>query len=184
MADSHLIAAIKEGGRSLWRELSIYTEYKVRVWSLPSEYMAEDIVQMALERAVVGRRKWNQNRYPTAIEFLKSVVDSIVYERAHSKRGDESAVTYSMDREVEDEPHSARYRELLLDALLEIVADDDDLFAVLDGRLADISRKDIAAVNGMTPDEVTNATKRLFRKIRADFDQDLLDSDWTDHVVR
>ena len=184
MADSDLITAIEDGGSSLWKELSIYTEYKVRVWSLPAEYTAEDIVQMALERAVVGRRNWNQNRYPTAIEFLKSVVDSIVYERAHSKRGDESAVTYSMDRDIEDEQYSTRHREVLLDALLEIVADDDDLFSVLDGRLAEKSRKEIATENGMNPDEVTNATKRLFRKIRADFDQDLLDSDWTDHVAR
>lgn len=184
MADQELISAIEAEGNSLFRQLVTHAFYKAMAWSMPPEYTAEDLVQIALERAVRGTRNWNRDQYDTVLEFLKSVVDSIAYERTRSKRGSESAQTISLDEDPEDHTIDEALARDRREALFEIVGDDVVLFVVLEGRLGGLTRSQIAAENGMTPEDVTNATKRLYRKVREELDQSLLFKDWRDHVAR
>lgn len=182
MPDPELIAAIDQDGQAIIKELTRYAHIKVRVYNLPPEDEGDDIVQKSLERIYKDKRNWNKSRYPTPLDFLKSVVDSVVSNRKKSKRGKEADQTHGLEIEVDQELSEEDRRKMLEEALIEIAIDDDELFNVLDGRLSGKKRSEIAEDHGMTPDDVTNATKRLYRKIEAEFDTELIDSHWSDHV--
>jgi DNA-directed RNA polymerase specialized sigma24 family protein len=139
----------------------------------------DDFVQEAFGRVLEGRRPWNHERYPTALEFMKGVVDSIAkdtrrspqYQRDRSSRrvevlSDTDGVQSLADASTTD----AFGGEGLYEALLGVIKGDLELELVLEGRIDGSSRRDIAALLEITPDEVTNANKRLDRIIRKKLD--------------
>lgn len=67
-----------------------HTVYKLKRinWKeqrLPLGLMPEDIVQEAIGSLFEGNRNWNRIKYPDLIEYLKSVIDSIVSHLYKSK---------------------------------------------------------------------------------------------------
>ena len=46
--------------------------------AIPTELGPDDYVQQAIEATFTGTRIWNKESYPTLLEFLKSVVDSML----------------------------------------------------------------------------------------------------------
>ena len=166
-----------------------YAYAKVRIrrrvlgrMGIPVESEADDYVQEAIKGYFSGPRTWNREAYPTMEEFLKSVIDSKMSNWGRSRAFKEQQVTDHIDDEADAGPggdHRNVERDRRVESELYRIVDDDEraveLYAVLEGYLDGDKRSEIAEEWGMTPDQVTNAKKRLDRKIEREFSRDLLD---------
>jgi hypothetical protein len=74
-------------------QLTLYAESRCRRWqwrtgkdNLPKGYSPDAIATEAIVRLLEDKRTWNHDTYPgnSPIPFLKSVVDSIIYNLGHS----------------------------------------------------------------------------------------------------
>ena len=163
------------------------------VWNgkIPGGVQAQDIAASALEALMIadpakGSREWNRERYPNLIDFLRSVVDSKVnhlveglenrMEQEPTPNPDETISDF-IDRKREQRtlPEEANARtkeeqeaanEKLFFALHEEVKDDPLLPRILECQLDGVhKRADIATKLGVEPIEVTQAAKRLERRL-------------------
>ena len=150
--------------------------------AIPTELGPDDFVQQAVESVFMGTRIWNKEAYPTLLEFMKNVVDSMLSNWGRSSAFKSQQTTVSLESNPEL-THTAsispeRWGEIenALYDLLDGRDDAEELFAVLEGELDDKKRSEIADEWNMTVEAVTNARKRLFRLIESEFDHNLLDN--------
>jgi len=161
------------------------------VWNgkIPGGVQAEDVAASALEALMTadptkGGREWNRERYPDLMDFLRSVVDSKVnhlVERLENRMEQEPApkqdetISDFIDRKrdhrsLPEEPNPRTNEEAANDnlflALLDEVKDDALLTRILECQLDGIyKRADIATKLGVEPIQITQAAKRLDRRL-------------------
>jgi hypothetical protein len=143
------------------------------------EDIASDVIVAVLE----GKRNWNEERYPDFLDFLTSVVDSMINALVRSKENRKTQRVEPVDDEdteaeerafvsrepspdelVQDAEWQAKFREALVKEL-----EDDSislgLFDCLHSGFSD--RSEIAELLGIGVNDVYNAQKRLERRIEA-----------------
>lgn len=189
MAEDDIRGLDDESLKGIVTELTRYAHLKVvlrrRVlgrMAIPADSEPDDFVQEALRAVLFGERNWNRDVYPTLLEFLKSVVDSMLsnWGRLVAFRTQQATSSIENTPEIANVEgiSTERCREIEneLYRILEGRDDAVELLAVLEGELDMKKRGEIAEEWGLTPDEVTNARKRLIRLIESDFNRDLLDN--------
>lgn len=154
--------------------------------AVPGGVDAQDVVQTAFERMLSGRRKWDAAKNPDFTQFLLSVIDSIVSDLVRSPKNhrerevsdfafepDEpenaiierlhSRVDYSDASDEEEVANS----EFLIAAIGEVEKDDPPLHRILEAIVFDqiAKRECLAAHLSLAPSEITNAFKRLSRRL-------------------
>jgi hypothetical protein len=148
---------------------------------------AEDLAMDALNAVLTGRRAWDPAKHPDLLKFLYDVIDSNVShlvrrsenvaERRPVPAEGESEADF-LDRKSDKDALAAtdeiisndieRANEALFLALFEEVNDDPLLGRVLEALLEGVSgRAEVAEKLGVTPNEVTQAKKRLDRRLPA-----------------
>ncbi len=144
----------------------------VRGGELPVGHRAEDAVQTAVERVWNGTRRWNRERYPRLVDFLTSVVDSVISDlvrgEEHKRRGglppgDPTAPDPSLsalDRVASDECHEA-----LVQAVEDATADDPMLRQTLTMLLEGSTPGEIARELRIDRTEVYNALRKVKRRL-------------------
>jgi len=150
--------------------------------AVPGGREAADMVQTAVERTLSGRRKWDPVEVPEFNRHLTGAIDSIVSALvvgAENRRSGEivpyadeseaacierllTAHDYSGPTREEESANS----EFMLAVTDEVGKDDPPLQRILECMLMDeiYKREAIANHLGITPDDVTNATKRFKRR--------------------
>ena len=189
MDDIYLDAFFGENWDEIIPELARYAHLKVAFrrrhlgrMAIPTELDPDDYVQRAIKAVLTGTRRWNKEAYPTLLDFLESIVDSMLsnWGRSVAFRSQQASSNVESDHEIAHEegisPEHYRVIENEFNRLLDGRDDGEELFAVLEGELDGKKRMEIAEEWGMTPEAVTNARKRLFRLIESDFNRDLLDN--------
>jgi len=183
-----------------WEEiilkLDAYALYKARKKYWPSASRdghvllggcsPQDVVREAIRRVFEGSRKWDPEKEPDLLKYLKGVVDSILSAMVNSAENREIRVPSSYEEsdpaDYEDgrnrshavesgglhqrspSPREYAERNDLFDRILAVVAGDEDLESlVLCLAEGYESRADIAEQLGVTASEVTNMKKRLVR---------------------
>ncbi len=150
--------------------------------AVPGAKDGEDLVQTAIERTLAGSRKWNPSEVPSLRKHLEGAIDSIasaLVEGAENRRGGEivpepdeseqacidrlqAAHDYKPPTVAEETANS----EFMLAVCEEVGRDDPNTQRILQCMIFDeIYRRDaIASALSITPDEFTNAMKRLKRR--------------------
>ncbi len=154
--------------------------------AVPGGVDAQDVVQMAFERLLRGSRKWDAAKNPEFRHFLLSVIDSIVSELVLSPKN-------HREREVSEfafepyEPENAIFERLhsrvdytdasgeeevansdfLIAVVGEVEKDDPPLHRILEAIVFEqiAKREHLAAHLSLAPSEITNAFKRLSRRL-------------------
>lgn len=70
----------------VYEKLLAYTCLKFTNRKISKDKTPEEFVQDAFKGFLLGNRNWNKERYPELIDFLRSVIDSAIYNYTHSKR--------------------------------------------------------------------------------------------------
>jgi len=162
------------------------------VWNgkIPGGAQAEDFASAALEAVMIGDparggRKWDMEKHPDLMKFLCDIVDSKVshlversenlMEREPVPAPDETVADFiDRKRDPGSLPENATpitaneeaANEKLFFALLDEVKDDPLLPRILECELDGIcKRSDIASKLAVDPDAVTQARKRLERRL-------------------
>lgn len=139
---------------------------------------AEDVVEIAFEKILKGKRKWNKEKFPQFIDFLRVVIFSFI--RNEKKRNDrvKEIGYYDVDGEpiIEAYPEYIKVCleqdfesqlieddfETLSSKFLENFKKDEVAYFVLEARLnGNDSNKEIAKKLGIKVREVESALKRI-----------------------
>lgn len=160
----------------------------VRGGQLPNGHRAEDAVQIAVTKAWDGERTWNARAYPELIDFLASVVDSVisnlVSQAEHKHRGDlppdwktvpDPSVS-SLDKLADDE-----CADVLARAIEDVTADDDALRDIMTEFMDGRPPGEIASELSKDPDDVYNAIRKVKRRLAKALDEHPC---WTSGVDR
>jgi DNA-directed RNA polymerase specialized sigma24 family protein len=147
--------------------LLIYTQYKLRNKTVSGSDTADDFVQEAYMRVYQGERKWDPQKNPDLIEYLKhSVIDSLISASIKSKHNKLSEI----DLERDDYTDNVNALDNIIaseiyDSIQEKIRYDEDLqllfTCIVDYNI--VKPKDIAKELGWEISEVNNAKKRLKR---------------------
>lgn len=193
--NSELLARIRqEVTPSFLKKALVYAIHKVRgkfwrgVWNgqMPGGKLAEDFVHDALNDVMFGKRNWNPDSVPDFFVFLCGVVDSKISHLAEKKENTKEERFVDVD--VEGEPsffenlrdggvrlpcdevittETEDANERLLFALIDFVKDDPLLPKLLECILDGVtSRSEKAQKLGVHPSDITQAQKRLERRLR------------------
>lgn len=159
------------------------------VWGGPPSggIEAEDLAMEAINAVLTGKRAWDQTKNPDLLKFLYDVIDSKVSHLVRRSENTEERRTFPaygeseadfLDRKSDKSAFGATdeiisndiecANETLFFALFEETKDDPMIVQVLEATLEGISgRAEIAERIGATPDDVTQAKKRLDRRLPA-----------------
>lgn len=154
--------------------------------AVPGGVDAQDVVQIAFERLLSGSRKWDAAKSPDFGQMLLSVIDSIVSDLVRSPKNHrereisafafepderESAIIERLhsradysDASEEDEVANS---EFLIAIIGEVEKDDPQLHRILEAIVFEqiAKREHLAAHLSLAPSEITNAFKRLRRRL-------------------
>tara|TARA_R110002049_G_scaffold300016_1_gene490561 strand:- start:2059 stop:2676 length:618 start_codon:yes stop_codon:yes gene_type:complete len=168
--------ALQKMRRLTWRGA-----YVKKGGAVPGAYEPEDFAHDAIRKMLDGTRPWNREKSPTLLAALKSTIDSEIshmVESLDNRKGrrlsvksekDETVQAYDVpgtepnplvivtDRDWQERCHNAVMKALEGDKLLE------ELFDCLEAEITDPA--DIADMLEISVSDVTNAKKRLRRKL-------------------
>ncbi len=153
--------------------------------TLPAGTLAEDIVAEAVEDLLLGKRAWDPVQHPKLFGFCCDIIDSEVSHLANSKvNRNESAPPEPKDGEDRDyfalladqqalTPAQTAIRreeeaenDAIFSALIEFFAEDPLIQRLLDCFLEGTwKRAEVAAKLQVSEQEITNAKKRMERKL-------------------
>lgn len=154
--------------------------------AVPGGVDAQDVVQIAFERLLSGSRKWDAAKNPDFKQFILSVIDSIVSDLVRSPKNhrerevsmfafepdeSESAIIERLHSRVDysdaSEEEEAANSDFLIAVVGEVEKDDPPLHRILEAIVFDkiAKREHLAAHLSMPPSEITNAFKRLSRRM-------------------
>jgi len=169
-----------------------FEKQRRRVWQgayggeMPNGMEPGDLVVLAVEKVLDGRRKWDPEKAPDLFEYLSSVIDSDVYhlvrgvpnrrirrESTLSRRngnGDERSTAFLDEVPAEgpnpEEAIREKEAEEFFWRLHDDVAGDPLLQGILECVFEGISKpKEMAEILGVKTKEINNAKKRLRRRI-------------------
>jgi DNA-directed RNA polymerase specialized sigma24 family protein len=144
------------------------------VQRLPDGMTAEDVVVAIIEKVYSGHRKWNPERVPDLLFYLKRVLESDL--SGHGlldPRKVENEPDYRENDEIldklEDKPDTEAYidDEPFTQALYHEIKDDDELELIVAALELDITRPaDIAKETGIPVENIYIAQRRLKRKAK------------------
>jgi len=133
----------------------------------------KDYVQESITLLFENKRKWNQTNYPNITDFLKGVINSLIYNDLHSKRTTTSTKIDENNAELvnnenktvfsaEDEVYCREFKEEIKkqvkgDTILEIYVE------YLDYGFDD---QELAEACEVTIEDIRNAKKRLRRIVK------------------
>lgn len=186
-----------DNNHELISRLADHALYRVRarywrgVWNghLPGGREAEDLASEAIADVLSAKRQWDPHKNPDLLRYLCSVVDSKVNHLTHSQENRRDRLVSpsadplsNLEDNPPDEDRHAKEMEArnnkLLEALMDFLGDDpllqDIIICTMDGL---DKRAAIATQLGRTAQEITNAEKRLerrlaeFRKTNTDINQ-------------
>lgn len=148
----------------------------------------QDIAREAIRRVFEGKRKWNPEKDPNLLKYLKGVIDSILSTMVKSAENREvrAPTSYEESDVVDDDDNGSRSHAVqsggfhrgfssprenaqkseLLDRVLAAVNGDEDLQLLVLCLDEDYgSRADMAEKLGVSASELTNMKKRLARAL-------------------
>ncbi len=166
-------------------KLTDYADIKARTrrWktgnheNLPQGNAPEDIAFEAITRFLSGDRKWNQDRYPCILDFLKSVVDSLISHLINSQ--DHKSMEY-FPEDINGNPQESilgqqqsislptQEIELLSDErigqIYKAIGGDVELQAIMDAIMQGyIKPRDLAEITGINVKRVNQLKRTLDR---------------------
>lgn len=155
------------------RRLKWRTESKS---DLPQGKRTEDIAQEAILKTYGGERKWDPERYPDIMIFLRSVVDSLISHLANSQnhkklqRFPENENGESLDNTFNLGYSPTPEDEVLADEVLgkiyEAVDGEKELQSVVDAIMSGYTKPgDISKATGYDIDRVYQLRRKLDRRI-------------------
>jgi DNA-directed RNA polymerase specialized sigma24 family protein len=154
--------------------------------AVPGGVDAQDVVQIAFERLLGGIRKWDATKNPDFGHFLLSVIDSIVSDLVRSPKNhrerelsafafetdeSESAIIERLHSRVDyseaSEADELVNSDFLIAVIGEVEKDDPPLHRILEAIVFEqiAKREQLAAHLSLAPSEITNAFKRLNRRL-------------------
>ena len=164
-----LIAQIKDV--QLLRSLAAYSVQRGRHAygsharkGFPPGYAPDDVMQEAITRTLGGERRWDPNKDPDLLKYLKDIIDSIYSKcgktsatRMHKASVDLDATFEVGERDKEDKP---RYLKgyAIIDALADGVG---ATAAAARGIREGLSPKETARKEGVDVEVVNNEKKRI-----------------------
>ncbi len=132
---------------------------------------AKDFTNEAVTLLWEGKRKWDETKEPDLINYLKSVINSIIYNMVKSKERE-----MFLDKDLADEINDSLFVDLMfeegligedfLDRLEETLLDDEEMWLVYKSLLEGMKPEDIEDKYGVDIEVVRNAQKRLRRHIK------------------
>lgn len=143
---------------------------------------SEDVVHIVLEKIITGKRRWNREKFPDILDFIRLTILSFVLNERKRKVEFESVDLYNENGELEEWRHEDYLTaclnkdftegdpdqckcDRLLNLLLQRLVKDEDAIAVLDKRLAGLrSNIEIAKELSFSVRKVENAMKRIKRR--------------------
>ena len=145
---------------------------------LPEGYDASSVAMEAITRVLDGTRKWDPDKDPDLLAYLKSVVKSILSPKELLKKASrEKNILHSVDESgadvievaasAEPGPESDVDVEELKSALLGALGDDDERLVLMSMFEGSLKAADIAADLGIAVEEVYNIKRRINRRLRA-----------------
>jgi DNA-directed RNA polymerase specialized sigma24 family protein len=170
-----------------WEEVTLelidHADIKVRrlKWKtesnedLPQGKRVEDIAQEAILKTLSGERKWDPERYPDILIFLKLVVDSFISHLVNSQNhkmiqrfpenenGESLESMFSTDNSPTPEDEIIAYE--MLDKIYEAIDGDTELQSIMDAIMAGYTKsRDIAEVTGFDVNHVYQLRRKLDRR--------------------
>lgn len=171
-----------------YKDLVRYSDYILRVrygWnnqdsSLPAGYEAEDFVRDVISSLVLGNRTWDSEKFPNLVVVLKGMIKSEIYNFFTTRKKEIETIKNNPSTigdedgqhiEIKDNSSVLANKQLELsemaDLIYDSVKDDDDLEEIVYCLMSNITkRQDIAHELSISPSEVDNRKKRLFRKTK------------------
>lgn len=144
----------------------------------PNRMSAKEAVDIAVERCLTGRRRWNEENPPDLAAFLCGVIKSLVSDELKAFTRDKADLVGGDIEEVADPAATGGFdgvdeadgTSAICDAVEACVKGDEDLelyrLAVLDGNT---NRDDIAAALGWAPAKVSAQRIKLQRRLLSQF---------------
>lgn len=143
---------------------------------LPQGKRAEDIVQEAILQTFKGKRKWNPEKYPDILIFLKLVINSIVSHLVNSQnhkrlqRLPENDNGKSLDNTFDLGYSPTPEDELLADETLgkiyEAISGDEELQSIVDAIMSGYTKsREIAEITGFDVSRVYQLRRKLDRRL-------------------
>jgi hypothetical protein len=165
-------------------ELTLHAVFKVKksfwrsgIRDLPKGEQVEDIVYNAIDMLHSGQRKWDRNKDPDVLQYLKGIVDSQVSHLLESaeylsreylnegQEGKESTIDLVVD--PEQDPLSEVIANEIKDYLWKCAKGDDDMELVLCCIDEGISnRSEISKTLHVPLNIVDNTLRRIRRKLK------------------
>lgn len=182
-----LRAALREADwEALLPRLVAYTERRLRRvgWVVgkdeePSAVSVEEVINLAIDKCLIGSRNWNEDDPPELGAFLCGVIKSISSISRKKRKRDRTDSIEDIGPDAADPAPSIESvlgeaddegRRAVRAAFEACVKGDDKLeslyLAIIDGNL---KREEIAKALGWTPDEVSAARNKLQRRLVAQF---------------
>lgn len=171
-----------------YKDLFRYSDYILRVkygWnnqdkSLPAGYEAEDFVQDAISSLVIGNRTWDSEKFPNLVVVLKGMIKSEIYnffstrkKEIETLKNNSSCIGNEDGQQIEIKDNTSFLADKQLELnemanlIYDSVKDDEELEEIVYCLMSNITkRQDIAHELSISPSEVDNRKKRLFRKTK------------------
>jgi len=146
---------------SIIPELNRYAVLRLKHLGLYPEFSCDDVVNESIMRVLNGDRKWDDNKYPDIIIFMKMVIKSISSHLLESKITADNKHQEIRDSNPKPNEEIEQHYKDALTEIEELLADDDDLlllyYAMADGHLKD---KELSKVLDVEINEIRNMKKK------------------------
>lgn len=163
----------------VYETLLIYAKIRIRKYRwplgprlLPEGYDAESIVQEAFKKFIEGERKWNCQKYPDFVIWMKSsVLRSLIGHlfncEANKNEGPftEDGLEYLLGHLDQVPQENSCYTARMSDEILKSVEGDEELMDLVECFLDGVSKpKQIAERMGLTPTQASRLKEKLYRR--------------------
>ena len=177
----------EEEWRQCLKRLTLYAQSKFFKlgWARKGSYRIgpqgmgpQDVAAEAIKRVIAGKRKYNRQAYPVFMNFLRSVVDSIIWNMLQCRRAQPLPSTTNAYNETElleledkrlcpvDNLINKEMVENIESVLISTFSNDNIVCGILECLKAGIfKRSEIAEYLEVRTKDVDNAKKRLRRAI-------------------
>lgn len=158
---------------SIFPELYAYAYARRNYPCLYPGVSPEDLVNDAVQKVLAGERKWNPDKHPDIVIFLKSVIKSIashalkshkIMNKCHGEFS-QQASDNTAQRQVDDTETRRHYSDIV-DQIELALQDDEELlllfYAMQEGHFND---QDLSEALEMDITTIRNAKKRMRRRI-------------------
>lgn len=171
--------------RQIYPVLHVYAKHCAAVYfwkkdkDLPKGNEPIDLVQEAITKVITGERRWDPQKEPDLVRYLKMTIKSLIRNLLASedyKKTRKFAIVGDdgdFHEEFEDTGQSFDARiefDDIWQHVVEITKDDDEIQLVLMYMSDGITtRKELAEALGLPATEIDNISKRIKRKVQKEF---------------